>query len=245
MSLNLTVIIFKVQQSFETFLNFPKTSFSSKSVPWPALAAISSVRFSAILFTKWNIPLSLPEVKMGEKADLTTFHSSPFMFDIWFIHNWKAKKEKNKKTYQSYHQSWKLAWVGTDLDNYVGDYQTSRHWAFWSDIGENFVGLQLSYSDLGLDTISIFKAISISDEPNIGAVRCPKTTDPDTDNSKVRISVESLTISDIMSDLAPFSRISEVSIPSSGHMPFITDIRLSAHEWKLVSKAYFIFYFNL
>ncbi len=41
-----------------------------------------------------------------------------------------------------------------------------RHSAFWSDIGENFVGLKVSHSDIGLDKVSIFNFIAILDNPS-------------------------------------------------------------------------------
>jgi hypothetical protein len=46
-------------------------------------------------------------------------------------------------------------------------------WVFYSDIGGNFFLAKgtVSYSDIGLDTKSIFKSIALAEERNFRAVR--------------------------------------------------------------------------
>jgi hypothetical protein len=56
----------------------------------------------------------------------------------------------------------------TGGEHYLSDI---RHWAFKSNIGENFVGLKVSYSDIRLFMISMFQSVLISNKPNIGVIQ--------------------------------------------------------------------------
>merc|ERR1719336_3481225 len=67
----------RAQEARESRLNLPKTSLSSKSRLLSAFLPNSLVRLSLTSTMKRSIHFILPEVKMGEKEDLTSFHVSP------------------------------------------------------------------------------------------------------------------------------------------------------------------------
>ena len=76
----------KAQDAKVSMLNFPNTSLSSNSFLEMDWFLISSVKCLQVSRMKTIMAFIFPEVNIGEKVVLTSFHSSPFKLSSWRDH---------------------------------------------------------------------------------------------------------------------------------------------------------------